>query len=445
MKFPHLTAATLFLVARLCRSQARRRQRALAIFVTQSIGVPLNPLVSLLWNKHLRPRRHGVMAFLLSWIAFGSFAQSSRTLADTDTATIRASADAGNPAAEDELARRYEYGIGGIPEDHAQAMSLWLKSAQQGRAHAQWALATRLLNTDRSAAATWYERAALQGDPDSEEALGHMYGDGSGGFPLDGKRAIYWYAKAVAQGDKDAEINLGHMYMEGKAVPKNLDLAIYWYQKAVDDGSQFAAQVVPVVAELKTEKAASVTNHAVQVSRPQSIGQQPAVPPPPPPSGSAGPTMEQTVDFISGLLTKQGAIEITSSGASENIAMQQVSLHTPCSLEIVDRRVTSSSDGDKSRKTRRYFLDLSKSDSKSLQVSSEESNPPTYRVFFDRASYQRAPLENPTPASGPATQEVSGLVQSVSGDQIVVSSEDDNHLYTFTVSSKTNMMTNHGD
>jgi hypothetical protein len=365
-----------------------------------------------------------MLAVLLLGTALCCLAQNPRTLADTDTATIKASADAGDPAAEDELARRYEYGIGDVPNNHAQAMSLWLKSAQQGRAHAQWALATRLLKTDRPAAATWYERAALQGDRDSEEALGHMYGDGSGGFPLDGKRAIYWYEKAVAQGDKNTEINLGHMYMEGKAVPKNLDLAIYWYQKAVDDGSQFAAQVVPVVAELKAEKAASVTGHAVQESRPQSVGQQPAVPPPPPPpaSGSVGPTMEQTIDFISGLLTKQGAIS--------NINMQQIKLQAPCSAEILNHR----------GHTNRYFLDLSKSDPKSLSVIHYDESS-LYGLSLSRASYRLVPLDNPAPASGPATHDVSGLVHDISADQIVVASDDDNHLYVFGLSKKTVMTT----
>ena len=54
-------------------------------------------------------------------------------------------------------------------------------------------------------AATWYSKAADQGDADAQYTLGQMYADGRG-LPKDAKQAATWYRKAAEQGHADAQI-----------------------------------------------------------------------------------------------------------------------------------------------------------------------------------------------------------------------------------------------
>ncbi len=165
-------------------------------------------------------------------------------------------------------------------------------------------------------------------------------------------------------------------------------------------------------------------------------GQELLATPPPPPSSSS-PTMEQTVDFLSGLLRKQDIFDVQyfAGGPIRKFSMQQVSLLAPCTLEVLNR--SKFSDKDDVPSTERYKLDLAKSDPKSLHVSPNQVNLPTYEIVVDRASYQRVPLESAKTASAPPAREVNGLVSEISGNQIVIASSDDNLLYTFVITKKT--------
>lgn len=81
----------------------------------------------------------------------------------------------------------------------------------------------------------WYEKAARQGHPKAQRALGAMYelGKGTAKSP---EKAAYWYRKAADQGLARAQTNLGVLLETGVGVQQNYAEAITWYQKAAEQG-----------------------------------------------------------------------------------------------------------------------------------------------------------------------------------------------------------------
>jgi uncharacterized protein len=60
---------------------------------------------------------------------------------------------------------------------------------------------------DVEAAVEWYQKAAEQGMPEAQTALGDAHASGSG-VPADTEAAIAWYEKAAAQGHPAAQTKL---------------------------------------------------------------------------------------------------------------------------------------------------------------------------------------------------------------------------------------------
>lgn len=82
-----------------------------------------------------------------------------------------------------------------------------------------------------TAAMTWYQASADQGNPSAQSALSTALSSGGEiecNFPL----ATYWGNKAVAQGDASAAFNVGTIYRD-MGEPR---LAFRWYQRAADMG-----------------------------------------------------------------------------------------------------------------------------------------------------------------------------------------------------------------
>ena len=77
----------------------------------------------------------------------------------------------------------------------------------------------------------WFERAAIQGDIDSQRDLGTCYFQGKG-VDQSYEKAVYWYEKASEQGDKEAQMLLGLCYFTGKGVARSVNRAVYWVEKS---------------------------------------------------------------------------------------------------------------------------------------------------------------------------------------------------------------------
>ena len=89
---------------------------------------------------------------------------------------------------------------------------------------------------DNKQAAFWFLKAAEQGHPKAQWAMGAFYGYGMGGVELNYEKAIYWYTKAAEQGDAAAKNDLGLMFYDGLGVEQDYKQAAYWLSKAAEQG-----------------------------------------------------------------------------------------------------------------------------------------------------------------------------------------------------------------
>jgi len=125
-------------------------------------------------------------------------------------------------------------------ENYQAAVDQFGKAAQQGYPQAQFALgmvylAGQGVAKDDAEAVSWFRTAAEQGHAPAQDHLGSMYKNGRGIAQDDGE-AVGWYRKAADQGYAPAQTNLGTMYLRGQGVAKDDAEAVSWYRKAADQG-----------------------------------------------------------------------------------------------------------------------------------------------------------------------------------------------------------------
>ncbi len=151
----------------------------------------------------------------------------------------RKSADQGYTKALVSLGDKYENGQG-VPQDYAESLKLYRKAADQGYSLAQIKLGNKYglgqgVPEDFAEAAKWYRKAADQGRDQAEFMLGSHYETGLG-VPQDFAEAVKWYRKAADQGHSRALLSLGNMYFHGQGVPQDYAEALILYKKAADQG-----------------------------------------------------------------------------------------------------------------------------------------------------------------------------------------------------------------
>ncbi len=157
--------------------------------------------------------------------------QDTHSPAAQALADLRASAEAGEAAAQRILGGMYVTGVG-VPQDDAEAVAWYRRAAAQGDARAQYNLGAMYADgvgvpQDAAEAVAWYRRAAEQGDAAAQSNLGAMYDQGVG-VPPDAAAAVAWYRRAAEQGHVRAQYNLGGMYAEGLGVPPDDVEALMW-------------------------------------------------------------------------------------------------------------------------------------------------------------------------------------------------------------------------
>lgn len=79
----------------------------------------------------------------------------------------------------------------------------------------------------------WYMKAAHQGDPDAQQALGNMFIEGKG-VNKDYVEAMDWCSKSADQNNHDGMKCVGNIHLNGLGVPKNKAEAQKWLDKAAD-------------------------------------------------------------------------------------------------------------------------------------------------------------------------------------------------------------------
>ncbi len=81
-----------------------------------------------------------------------------------------------------------------------------------------------------------FRRAAEQGYPSAQTALGMMYYLGEG-VPQDYAEAVAWCHRAAEQGNARGQIELGRMHYHGEGVPQNYTEAFAWCHRAAEQGN----------------------------------------------------------------------------------------------------------------------------------------------------------------------------------------------------------------
>ena len=153
---------------------------------------------------------------------------------------IQAKADQGLPDAQFALGRMYDVGEE-VTQDHARAIELYKKAAEQEHDQAQHNLGHMYYSghgvpKDDRQAISWYTRAAENGNENSQFNLGIMYDEGDG-VNQDLNEAHKWYLRSAEQGYADAQYNLATLYLFGAGVVQDKEKAAYWLAKSVEQGN----------------------------------------------------------------------------------------------------------------------------------------------------------------------------------------------------------------
>lgn len=128
--------------------------------------------------------------------------------------------------------------------------------AEQGDANAQFFLGTMYRNgqnvpQDYAQAIAWYRKSAKQGDQRAQYNLGMMYSKGQG-VAEDNSKAARWFRIAALQGHVPSQYNLGVLYGNGKGVPLDIIEAHKWFSIAAMSGDADAIREEELTGDILT-------------------------------------------------------------------------------------------------------------------------------------------------------------------------------------------------
>ena len=163
-------------------------------------------------------------------------------------AAIRKAAKAGNAEAQFRLGVMYGNGDG-VPLDHDEARYWFEKAIAQGHESALITLAWMYANgtgveIDEGRARALYLEAARRGSAKAQYVVATMYRFAQYGLDKDMAEAVKWYLKAADQGMPTAQLALGKLLMEGKGVVRDDAAALQWLSLAHVNGSKRAEDYV---------------------------------------------------------------------------------------------------------------------------------------------------------------------------------------------------------
>jgi len=169
---------------------------------------------------------------------------------------IREQAEAGDAAAQFQLAQWFDRGEQGLSVDYEKAFHWYKQAGEQGHTEAQFAVGLLYnlgqgVDHDDVMAANWFLRAANAGLDDAQFNLGLMLylGEGIGSNHEDAAR---WFTKAAEQGHTKAQFNLGVMFANGEGVQADAVETAKWWTLAAMQGHAGAAELLDSVREQLT-------------------------------------------------------------------------------------------------------------------------------------------------------------------------------------------------
>lgn len=89
---------------------------------------------------------------------------------------------------------------------------------------------------NKQKSAYWYNKAAKQGDDESQFILGNMLEKGVG-IDKNLRKAVAWYYKSAKQGNSKAQYALAKSYEKGDGVNKNFSNALLWLKKSANNNN----------------------------------------------------------------------------------------------------------------------------------------------------------------------------------------------------------------
>jgi localization factor PodJL len=189
---------------------------------------------------------------------------------------LREQAEAGNAAAQYELASRYAEGRL-MTRDFKLAADWYEKAASRGLAPAQYRLASLYekgigVTRDLARAKDWYEKAAHQGHSHAMHNLAVLIAEGSDGKP-DYATAAIWFRKAAELGIRDSQYNLAILYARGLGLQQDLVQSYTWFAIAAAQGDEDAGKKREDVATKLDAKALAQAKAAVDAFQPREADQ----------------------------------------------------------------------------------------------------------------------------------------------------------------------------
>ena len=159
-------------------------------------------------------------------------------------------AEQGFALSQNNLGTMYENGIG-IPVDVNKAFENYQKAAEQDLSLGQYNLGRCYYSgigttVDYKTAREFFEKAADAHEANSENYIGVMYLHGEG-LLKDYNKAMQWFLRASKDGSVHADLNIGIMYTNGRGVPKDNKKAFTWYLKAADLGNARSEYIVGIM------------------------------------------------------------------------------------------------------------------------------------------------------------------------------------------------------
>lgn len=141
----------------------------------------------------------------------------------------------------------------------AEALYWYTRGAEQGNAECQYMLglqyiANLIVDKDYRKAVYWLEKADKQGHPEAHERLGstqydlgNSYYYGWYNLAEDKTEAAKWYEKSALNGYAEGQREIGHCYLHGIGVHANPEMAIYWLKKAVEQNDPEAKTIMALM------------------------------------------------------------------------------------------------------------------------------------------------------------------------------------------------------
>jgi TPR repeat protein len=212
----------------------------LGIAYDYGLGVPASRKTAISYYRLARKDRPEMNCLIASPIDPGSKPDGSRSIRDW----ILQRSQKGVSLHQCILGVYHEEGIQGFPRDLDLALGWYEKSALQNNPEAQVRLGA-LLETvgkeskDLETAFSWVSKAAEIGYGPGQARLGYLFETGIGVIE-NLNRAFEWYEKASKTGDLLGQFRLGQCYELGKGVSRDYAEAVNTYRLSAKGGLAFA-------------------------------------------------------------------------------------------------------------------------------------------------------------------------------------------------------------